>query len=82
MYTCRPVVSQSSHSGTSIELARAVLLASTSSLEKMGGVRGALFTNHTERGNAMVDGIAVEVASGLWPAIVKYKYKYKYKIYL
>ena len=39
-------------------------------LEKMGGVRGALFTNHTERGNAMVDGIAVEVASGLWPAIV------------
>jgi hypothetical protein len=36
-------------------------------LEKMGGVRGALFfTNHTERGNAMVDGIAVEDASGLW----------------
>ena len=39
-------------------------------LEVLDGVRGAVFTNHTERGNAMVDGIAVEVASGLWPAIV------------
>jgi hypothetical protein len=39
-------------------------------LEVPDGARGAVFTNHTERGNAMVDGIAVEVASGLWPAFV------------